>query len=287
MYPRALAEGAFSLGSSGGGGGGSAPCCALSVGVTLAPDGALDGYEVTPSLVRVTAALTYDEADADLALGPGGCAHAPLQDLYEAARLRKAWRLASGAIEIDTPEVQGRGRAPCCAAARSPGWQGGVFGTALRRPPQPACPHHVPACPRAPRQAKMHVPAGDLSARTPTVSISRISQWESAARTAVAEMMILAGEAAGARPGGGGRGARGRACVRGPPAARTRPHPRGARAPTHDPSAAAPAPRQGALARLPGCRCPTAARRRPSCRPPTSWRPCPTAPAAALRCGAA
>lgn len=105
MYPRALAEGPFSLGSSAGGG---APCCALSVGVTLAPDGGLDGWEVTPSLVRVTAALTYDEADADLALGPGGCAHAPLQALYEAARARKGWRLAGGAIEIDTPEARTR-----------------------------------------------------------------------------------------------------------------------------------------------------------------------------------
>jgi exoribonuclease-2 len=92
MFPRVLADGPFSLRAASdapaSGGPASGVCCALSICATLGPDGALDGYEVTPSAVRVTHRLTYDEADADIALGPGGAAHPELQRLYEAARLR-------------------------------------------------------------------------------------------------------------------------------------------------------------------------------------------------------
>lgn len=145
MFPHCLAEGAFSLRAAGGGG----ACCALSFGATLDASGALSSCDVAPSLVSVTHRLTYAEADADIALGPGGCAHGDLQVLYEAARVRKAWRATRGAIDIDLPE------------------------------------------------AKMDVPFSDLSSPKPAITITRLSQWESAARVMVAEMMILAGEAAG------------------------------------------------------------------------------------------
>ena len=166
MFPAALAEGPFSLGSGAGGaeGGGessggergpaSADCCALSVAVELDADGAIAAFEIAPSTIRVAHRLTYDAADADLALGPEGCRHADLQALYAAARLRRAWRLARGAIEIEGPE------------------------------------------------AVVEVPRSDLGAVTPRVGVRRVSQWESAARQTVAEMMILAGEAAGERFGG-------------------------------------------------------------------------------------
>lgn len=89
MFPEALAEAAFSLGAGGGDSDGRPPLnCALSIGVALSEDGAIGSYEVVPSLVRVGHPLTYDEADADIALGPGGCAHPELQALYGLARLR-------------------------------------------------------------------------------------------------------------------------------------------------------------------------------------------------------
>jgi exoribonuclease R len=93
MFPAVLAEGAFSLrAAEDGADAASAPaCCALSVGATLAGDGSLSGYEVVPSFVKVTNRLTYDEADADIALGPEGCAHEDLQSIYQAARLRCAY----------------------------------------------------------------------------------------------------------------------------------------------------------------------------------------------------
>jgi len=99
MFPECLSEGAFSLRSSGGEAGQSAGaeapiCCALSVSATLDADGALQHYEFTPSYIQVTHRVTYDEADADLALGPEGCNHRELQQLYEIARLRWVLGLA-------------------------------------------------------------------------------------------------------------------------------------------------------------------------------------------------
>lgn len=44
----------------------------------------------------------------------------------------------------------------------------------------------------------MLVPKEELDMGRPRVTIKRISQWESASRQMVAEMMILAGEAVGA-----------------------------------------------------------------------------------------
>lgn len=99
MFPKSLAEGLFSLraGNSSSSNGkppaGTAStqgdvCCAISMCVTLADDGSLDTWQVVPSLLRVSHRLTYEEADADIALGPGACQHQVLQQLYEAARAR-------------------------------------------------------------------------------------------------------------------------------------------------------------------------------------------------------
>lgn len=41
-----------------------------------------------------------------MGLGPGMCQHEQLQALYEAARLRRAWRVSRGCIDIDLPEAQ-------------------------------------------------------------------------------------------------------------------------------------------------------------------------------------
>eukprot|EP00882_Tetradesmus_deserticola_P033476 GHRQ01038248.1.p2 GENE.GHRQ01038248.1~~GHRQ01038248.1.p2 ORF type:complete len:135 (-),score=48.15 GHRQ01038248.1:157-561(-) len=46
------------------------------------------------------------QVDADLGLGPGMCQHEQLQHIYEAARLRRAWRVSRGCIDIDLPEAQ-------------------------------------------------------------------------------------------------------------------------------------------------------------------------------------
>ncbi|KXZ48125.1 hypothetical protein GPECTOR_30g221 [Gonium pectorale] len=166
MFPRCLAEGPFSLR-------GGEVCDAMSVGVVLGRDGSLSQPIVTPSRVRVSHKLTYDQADgllaaaeaaeagtaaeaaaeAGTAAAADGCDAAAVADLVElrrAAVARRAYREARGCIEIPLPE------------------------------------------------AKIHVPYAHLDRGRPSVSIRRISQWESASRSLVAEMMILAGEAVGA-----------------------------------------------------------------------------------------
>uniref|UniRef100_A0A383WAQ3 RNB domain-containing protein n=1 Tax=Tetradesmus obliquus TaxID=3088 RepID=A0A383WAQ3_TETOB len=154
MFPRSLAEGPFSLGSSSSSEDGQQQqqqeCCAFSVCASLNDDGSLGQLvSLGPSTIRVQHRLTYDEVDADLGLGPGMCQHEQLQALYEAARLRRAWRVSRGCIDIDLPEAQ------------------------------------------------LKVEQAQLDALRPAVSCTKLSQWESAARLMVAEMMILAGEAVG------------------------------------------------------------------------------------------
>eukprot|EP00879_Flechtneria_rotunda_P004803 GHRR01005075.1.p1 GENE.GHRR01005075.1~~GHRR01005075.1.p1 ORF type:complete len:775 (+),score=250.97 GHRR01005075.1:386-2710(+) len=154
MFPTSLAEGPFSLNSSSSSQGSSSdnlqPCCAFSVCVSLAEDGSLgELITITPSKIRDTYRLTYDEADLDLSLGPGMCRYEDLQLIYEAARLRRSWRVSHGCIDIDLPE------------------------------------------------GKLEVSVGDLDRKLPGITCTKLSQWESAARLMVAEMMILAGEAVG------------------------------------------------------------------------------------------
>eukprot|EP00775_Hariotina_reticulata_P005095 gene5095-5336_t len=156
MFPRCLGEGAFSLVSDSSDSNDEASsskqqeCCAFSICATLTEDGALERIVgVTPSTIKISHRLTYLEADADLGLGPGLCQFEDLQALFEAARLRRSWRMSEGCIDIDLPE------------------------------------------------AKLEVPLEDLDCPTPAITCTKVSQWESASRMMVAEMMILAGEAVG------------------------------------------------------------------------------------------
>lgn len=98
MFPKALAEGPFSLREG-------VACCALSVGVVVGADGCISVEDITvaPSTVVPTQRLTYHLADEMLA----ECSEEEEPDLHallEIARMRRERRLASGATEIDMPE---------------------------------------------------------------------------------------------------------------------------------------------------------------------------------------
>ena len=75
----------------------------------LAADGAVLGRETFPSLIRSRARLTYDEAQRVLEGGDGGLA-APLvealREMGRVASLRRARRMAEGALDLTTPEVR-------------------------------------------------------------------------------------------------------------------------------------------------------------------------------------
>jgi exoribonuclease-2 len=104
MFPRALAEGPFSLRAG-------LPTEAVSVGAALGPDGALlpDSVEVVPSRVAPARRLTYMEVDEMLE----ACREEDEPQLFalaEAAAARHAHRLARGAVEILMPECAVRVR---------------------------------------------------------------------------------------------------------------------------------------------------------------------------------
>ncbi len=80
MFPHSLAEGPFSLRA------GVGPGAAMSIGVVLAADGAVESYAVTPSLVAPAQRLTYHEADARLAAGDAAAAAHP--ELHALAEVR-------------------------------------------------------------------------------------------------------------------------------------------------------------------------------------------------------
>ena len=121
MFPKALAEGLFSLsskGESGGGNegdGGGRTVPALSVRIPVLPDGSPD-ESAEPSLhvstLRPVTRMTYDEADEILNGGGGGGSSfstAAAEDLavvgaFAAARF--AARGARGAATFDLPELQ-------------------------------------------------------------------------------------------------------------------------------------------------------------------------------------
>lgn len=76
--------------------------CALSFGAVIAPDGALESFEVTPALVRTVYPVSYDEADPLIASGE----EPVLARLHEIALLRRNYRHGHGAITIELPEAQ-------------------------------------------------------------------------------------------------------------------------------------------------------------------------------------
>lgn len=74
---------------------------ALSLGVELNPDGSVDDSSiiVTPSLIRASYRLTYDEADEMLDEGVGYREEWQLGVLFEAAKKRRKYRIEQGSSE--------------------------------------------------------------------------------------------------------------------------------------------------------------------------------------------
>jgi hypothetical protein len=74
---------------------------ALSLGVELMPDGSVDDSSiiVTPSSIRVSYRLSYDEADEMLDEGVGYREEWQLGVLFEAAKKRREYRIEHGSSE--------------------------------------------------------------------------------------------------------------------------------------------------------------------------------------------
>ena len=95
MFPFALAAGPMSLVQG-------ETCCALSFGVMLNEAGEVEEFSITPSTVKPTYRLTYEDVDEMLELGIE--AEPELMAIAEAAKTRFAWRKSQGAISIQLPE---------------------------------------------------------------------------------------------------------------------------------------------------------------------------------------
>ncbi len=95
MFPEPLATGPMSLIQG-------KVCCALSFGISLTPEGAVETYEIYPSQIRPTYSLTYADVDhmLDLALE----AEPELLAIAQWAERRRLWRQSQGAISIQLPE---------------------------------------------------------------------------------------------------------------------------------------------------------------------------------------
>jgi exoribonuclease-2 len=72
---------------------------AMSVLVTLTPEGEIVDYQITPSLVRVAERLTYDDADARIGQ------ESRLTQGFEAAQRLRQLRFDSGAITLPIPQA--------------------------------------------------------------------------------------------------------------------------------------------------------------------------------------
>jgi exoribonuclease-2 len=73
---------------------------ALSFLVDLDADGAIEAFDLTPSVVRCARRLSYEEADELIASGDE-----PLVGLAEVGRFRQSARARAGAVTIRAPEV--------------------------------------------------------------------------------------------------------------------------------------------------------------------------------------
>ncbi|BAW95418.1 ribonuclease II [[Synechococcus] sp. NIES-970] len=96
MFPEDLAIGPMSLRQG-------QVCAALSFGVLLTDDGAIADYEITPSFVKPTYRLTYDDVAEMLHLRIQ--AESEIAFLAEFAHKRKQWRDSQGSISIKMPEA--------------------------------------------------------------------------------------------------------------------------------------------------------------------------------------
>jgi exoribonuclease-2 len=95
MFPPELATGPMSLVEG-------KTCSALSFGVILDQSGAIQEYEIHPSLIKPTYRLTYDDVDEMLQLGVQN--EPEIADLAKSSYLRRSWRKSQGAIQIKMPE---------------------------------------------------------------------------------------------------------------------------------------------------------------------------------------
>lgn len=95
MFPSDLATGPMSLIQG-------QICCALSFGVLLTAEGAVEDYSIHVSRIKPTYRLTYEDVDEMLQLGI--TAEPELNGIAEWARRRDRWRHAQGAISIRMPE---------------------------------------------------------------------------------------------------------------------------------------------------------------------------------------
>lgn len=77
-------------------------CCALSFGIILSDDGAVESYDIAPSTIKPTYRLTYEDVDEILELGVQ--AEPELIALSLWAERRQSWRMDRGAIAINMPE---------------------------------------------------------------------------------------------------------------------------------------------------------------------------------------
>lgn len=96
MFPMELATSLFSLDGL------DADGCALSFGVRINDDGALDeeSISITPSIISPPLRFTYDETERILKLDPENEHHTSLHKLYEKANRRKEWREMEGGAVI-------------------------------------------------------------------------------------------------------------------------------------------------------------------------------------------
>ncbi|MFN3926446.1 MAG: ribonuclease catalytic domain-containing protein [Pseudanabaenaceae cyanobacterium] len=95
MFPPLLAEGVMSLVQG-------QKCHALSFGVRLDGQGAVQSYTICPSYIVPTYRLTYEDANQLLELG----VEPDLNGIAQLARQRSQWRSQQGAININLPESQ-------------------------------------------------------------------------------------------------------------------------------------------------------------------------------------
>jgi exoribonuclease II len=95
MFPVELSTGPMSLVQG-------QVCCALSFGITLTDEGAVEGYEITTSIIKPTYRLTYEDVDEMLELGIQN--EPELMALADWSDRRQSWRESQGAIGIKMPE---------------------------------------------------------------------------------------------------------------------------------------------------------------------------------------
>jgi exoribonuclease-2 len=96
MFPSALATGPMSLVQG-------QICCALSFGVILEANGAVQDYSIQASLIKPTYRLTYEDVDEMLELGVQ--AEPEIAAIAALAQRRHTWRHSQGAISINLPEA--------------------------------------------------------------------------------------------------------------------------------------------------------------------------------------